>query len=270
MFKILDQLTATYKQLETASLEIQRQLENMPPGYLGTKKKKRGRKNYTEYYWYNHPFATPQREKYIRRTELDQAKKLAKKHYYTNLLKVISKQMDVIAFCMSELNPDALIDCYDQMSHEKSCLIKPMFSSAEAYAQEWQAQEYPKYEEYKSSMEYKSPKGEMLRSKSELLLAKLFCEYDIPYHYEYPLPCNNGVVYRPDFFLLNKRTREEYYWEHLGGMDSESYRSKSLKKLEIYAENGIILGKNLILTFETSTATYDEAYMRTLIKEYLL
>ena len=73
----------------------------------------------------------------------------------------------------------------------------------------------------------------------------------IPYHYEVPVKISKEVTLHPDFFCLNKRTRQEFYWEHCGKMDDPDYSQKLVNRLAIYAQKDIIVGKNLILTMET-------------------
>ncbi len=76
-------------------------------------------------------------------------------------------------------------------------------------------------------------------------------------------------VLHPDFFVLNKRTRKAYFWEHLGMMDSPSYCIDNVRKLQDYANAGYLQGKNFIVTFETSKTPLETKYIDALIKEYL-
>ena len=73
----------------------------------------------------------------------------------------------------------------------------------------------------------------------------------IPYHYEVPVKINSSITFHPDFFCLNKRTRQEFYWEHCGKMDDPEYSGDLVRRLTLYAQKNIIPGKNLILTMET-------------------
>ena len=67
---------------------------------------------------------------------------------------------------------------------------------------------------------------------------------NIPYKYEAPIQLKGyGTVY-PDFTLLNVRTREIYYWEHLGMMDNQEYIQKTFVKINTFVINGIFPGKN--------------------------
>ena len=74
----------------------------------------------------------------------------------------------------------------------------------------------------------------------------------------------------PDFKVLNKRTRREYYWEHLGMMDDEEYAAHAMQKIETYAGNGILPGKNLILTHETSQRPLNVKTVQKLIDAFLI
>ena len=62
---------------------------------------------------------------------------------------------------------------------------------------------------------------------------------------------------------------KSYYWEHFGMMDKEDYSLSAKKRLEQYATNDIILGKDLIITFETSVSPLSTWYVDILIDEYL-
>ena len=85
----------------------------------------------------------------------------------------------------------------------------------------------------------------------------------IPYRYEFPVKVKGyGIVY-PDFLLLNKRTREEYLLEHFGMIDKPDYANKATRKIHLYANSGYVVGKNLLLSWETSDIPMD---MRTVEK----
>ena len=94
-------------------------------------------------------------------------------------------------------------------------------------------------------------KEEKVRSKSEVIIANMLNTKGIPYHYEFPVKINSSLTIYPDFLCLNKRTRQEFYWEHCGMMDDSGYSRELVKRLALYAQKNIIPGKNLILTMET-------------------
>ena len=90
----------------------------------------------------------------------------------------------------------------------------------------------------------------------------------VPYRYEYPLQLNGyGTIY-PDFCILNKTTRQEYYWEHLGMMDKPEYCTAAIKKIETLMKNGFWQGEKLILTYETSDKPLDTNLLAGIVRKY--
>ena len=57
--------------------------------------------------------------------------------------------------------------------------------------------------------------------------------------------------------ILNVGTRKVIYLEHLGMMDDYEYMMLAMKKIENYEKNGYLLGKDLVLTHETSQRPLD-------------
>ena len=74
----------------------------------------------------------------------------------------------------------------------------------------------------------------------------------------------------PDFIVLNKRTRKQYYWEHFGKISDEDYVNKQQIKLEQYARNNIFPGDGLLVSFESKERSLSTEYVDLMIKKYLL
>lgn len=117
---------------------------------------------------------------------------------------------------------------------------------------------------------YTTANGEKVRSKSEVIIADRLKLQEIPYHYEYMKIIDSEKFWFPDFKVINKRTGVEYYWEHFGRMDNPEYCEKTMSKLEKYSENGIYMGKNLIVTMETSNHVLNTQYVDEMIRQYLI
>ena len=100
--------------------------------------------------------------------------------------------------------------------------------------------------------------GELVRSKNEGITADLLYFAGIPYSYEAPLQLlDHGCprVLHPDFTLyLQQKT---IYMEILGQMDQPEYAAHWLRRRTLYAQNGILLGKNLICFSCTSSNEFD-------------
>lgn len=116
--------------------------------------------------------------------------------------------------------------------------------------------------------DYVTKNGEKVCSKSELMIANALQENGIPYHYERPLHLQTGTIH-PDFLCLNKRTHEEFIWEHFGMMDDPDYASKAVVRLKWYKNQNYILGKQLVITFETKNEHLGSGDINQIIKTYL-
>ncbi|MCT7554957.1 ATP-dependent DNA helicase [Aliarcobacter butzleri] len=92
----------------------------------------------------------------------------------------------------------------------------------------------------------------MVRSKSEVIIANMLTERNIPFWYEKPLFASDGSFYLPDFTIM--LNGEEYYLEHIGRLDIPSYREHWEKKSVWYDK--YFKGK-LLTTYESSTLSKD-------------
>jgi ATP-dependent DNA helicase RecQ len=83
-------------------------------------------------------------------------------------------------------------------------------------------------DKFQSDRIYQTVSGEMVRSKSEVIIADLLAKDGISFEYEKDLEAD-GIGFLPDFTLLVNG--KEYYWEHLGRLDLEQYRQNwAIKK----------------------------------------
>ena len=69
---------------------------------------------------------------------------------------------------------------------------------------------------------------------------------------------------------IRRKGREVVYLEHLGMMDDVQYVEKWLYKQNAYEKNGIILGVNLFITYETGKKPLDTKGLDILIKQRFL
>jgi hypothetical protein len=92
----------------------------------------------------------------------------------------------------------------------------------------------------------------------------------IEYKYECPISLSGyGTVY-PDFTILSMKLNRVIYWEHEGRMDDPKYVEKAVRKIDSYTKNGIIPGKQLILTYETSTYALSDNTIKELIRQFII
>ncbi|SIQ53174.1 ATP-dependent exoDNAse (exonuclease V), alpha subunit, helicase superfamily I [Pontibacter lucknowensis] len=92
----------------------------------------------------------------------------------------------------------------------------------------------------------------MVRSKSEVIIANMLTERNIPFRYEKPLFAPDGSFYLPDFTVMVRG--EEYYLEHVGRLDLPKYKAHWEEKERWY--NKHFPGK-LLTTYEGGTLSND-------------
>jgi len=106
---------------------------------------------------------------------------------------------------------------------------------------------------FEDRLVHKTVRGELVRSKSEVIIANALHYHGLDYVYE-PELVLEGKVKRPDFKVVDDDTGEEWYWEHCGMMDDPKYRKRWEDKKAFYKKNGIEEGKNLIVTYDENGA----------------
>jgi thymidylate kinase len=88
---------------------------------------------------------------------------------------------------------------------------------------------------YEAGRIHKALTGDMVRSKSEVIIANMLHEREISFYYEKPLIAKDGSMYLPDFTLVIRG--EEYYWEHLGMLDKPEYQRHWEEKQSWYEQH---------------------------------
>lgn len=259
-----EQLKEKVKEMDKLILKAEKSLKKAPEGRLVLSKSN----GVTQYY---HKTESGQKKgKYISCKNRRLISALAQKDYDLRFLKEIEEQKKQICRAM-ELLPDTEgKDIYSELSETRKALVTPYILTDEQYIEQWMDVQYMGKEFADDVPVIMTERGERVRSKSEKILADKLFSMGIPYRYEYPVKLKRyGTVY-PDFTLLNVRERKEIYMEHFGMMDNPEYSEKAVQKLEDYARNGIYMGKNLLVTFETLHKPLDMKIVEKMLKEFIL
>lgn len=122
---------------------------------------------------------------------------------------------------------------------------------------------------------HRTARGEMVRSKSEVIIANALAAKGVDYAYERPLTIE-GVTKYPDFTIEDMESGQTVYWEHCGMLHVPSYRRRWEEKLEWYRRHGIGARENddgpegtLIVTRDEANGSIDSAGIAALITEVL-
>ena len=115
--------------------------------------------------------------------------------------------------------------------------------------------------------------GEVVRSKSELIIFDLLVKYGVPFRYDCALELTdlNGLetVRYPDFTIL-LADGSLLYWEHLGMLSDERYLSGVMAKLALYHKNGLTVGDELILTSDAADGSINVEAIAKIIESQIL
>lgn len=261
MEQFKEQLEKRKHFLTKLKIAKEKALKNVPEGLL--------RINQTENKTYYYLRTDPKdfQGKYIRKKDTDLARKLAQKDYDEKILRSIEKEIKAIEKYIINCPNIYAEQIYKNLHAERQKLIRPIAEPIEEYIRNWENKEYQGKGFEENIPEIYTSKGERVRSKSEVIIADLLNKEQIPYRYECPIQLKGwGIVY-PDFTALN--VRKEIYWEHFGMMDDPEYAEKAIDKITRYAENGIIQGCNIILTFETKRNPISSKQIKQMIQQFL-
>lgn len=202
--------------------------------------------------YYNRKSSKDIMGEYLSKKDGKLKEQLAQRKYIETILKNISDEINKLKKIKKMRLKDSITDTYLVMNPGVKRLINPIAVDDETYIKMWESIPYEGLGfSDDDTTEFFSYKGERMRSKSELAIADLLLQNNIPYKYECPIFRRNGEKLYPDFTILDVSKRRNIYWEHLGKMGDMAYVSKNLWKLEEYKKVGIYLGVNLFVTTES-------------------
>lgn len=196
--------------------------------------------------------------KYLSKKEDEKLLKgLAQKAYALRIVQVADSQIKGIEDLLKSYNEHCIEDVYEQMPEELKKFITPYALPVKEIVKKWQSEEYLTKPDSSKDVTYKTDKGDLVRSKSEVIIANKLFAKKIPYRYECMLELKDGHVVYPDFTIMNPSTGQVIIWEHFGMMDNPEYFNKFVRKYNTYLLNGYGYGGNLICTFESSSIQFD-------------
>lgn len=245
------QLDREEQELRTLLKRVRQELSHAPQGSLSIAQ--RGART-----WYRHRVpGAPARVIYIKHDNKALICRLAQKRYDTLLCAAIEHELSQLRKG-KRLTFQNLGDIYNELPDLYKPFVEPHVLPNELFIKQW-LQEYQQ-----------TSSGEPFKSKSENLHHLIFNEIGAPHVYEPALYLEGYGTIRPDFVVLNVRTRQTFYHEHFGMMDHPDYCAKALAKLNDLHRNGYYEGENLLITMESSEHPMDPYEVAKLFRHYLL
>ena len=231
------------KELESCISVRQKSLKNAPPGNLKISRKK----NSYQYYDRSGYDTTGT---YLRKKNLPRILSLAQKKYDSDFIKAAEAELSSIEDFLNSYSPQTDL-LYDKYPAELTSKLNLSCIPDELYIKYWLYEMSLRKAEEIKDQSHITFNGEIVRSKSEELIANTLFKMKIPYVYEHEVVLFNKKRIHPDFTILDIKRRRTIYYEHFGKMHDPEYVNYNLSRLSDMARSGIVTGKNLIITMET-------------------
>lgn len=211
---------------------------------------------------------------YIDRKNEKLARQLAQKGYYTKVKPLLVEQLQILETFDIAYNAEKLDGIYDMLTEERKQLIIPIRISVKEKIRKWQNESYEPCQKYPENLKYETDNGELVRSKSEVIIANTLAKYSehLLYKYERTLEITisgRTQVIHPDFTIINIHTGKITYWEHAGRMDDAKYADDFVRKMNIYTENGLFQGDEVIVTYESMNCPLNIHNVKMIAKKLL-
>jgi len=249
------------KQLEKRIAADMAKSPEMPKGRI----KVRNIRGYDQVFFYEEETG---KEYFVPQKKWETVRPMIQMNYEEKLFRKAKELRQVLERFLQKYDETALIGIYDGMSPGRRKLITPLVLSDQQAIEKWRLEHPGDQNEVPKAETYETQRGELVRSKSEKILADLFNSMDIPYVYETRLRLKNKEIY-PDFMLFNVKTRKSVYWEHFGRLDKPDYAIKNYIRINDYERSGYLLGEDVFFSMELEGRSLDVKLVRQKLEKWL-
>ncbi len=207
--------------------------------------------------------------RYLGSGEMHIAAKLAEKVFARKRLSAVNAELKSINAFLENYDPEHLNSIVSKINPGVLKLLEPVSDIDYILDSSWKNPVNQHFSMFSEHLKLKTQKGDLVRSKSELMIADTLFILKLLYQYEKALHLSCGKTFYPDFTIIGC-DNNVYYWEHVGRLDDPEYLANFIKKMYYYSLDGIIPGKNLILTFENSEYPLSPTLINQMAEYYLL
>jgi len=245
------------KQLEEQINSLHSQIESLPDGKIICTPNGNG------YKWYH---SDGHKSVYIPKSERNFAEQLAIKKYLQQIEKDCIQEKTAIDFYLRHHSPSKAEDLLlNKPGYQE--LLYPYFKSQSQMIEDWINSSFEQNPKYLENKIHKTSSGNMVRSKSEVLIDMVLYTHKIPFRYECELQIGSYKIY-PDFTIMHPMTGKIIYWEHFGKMDDPKYSRNVGERIQTYINNGIIPSIDLITTYESMSHPLSIDEVEKIVREY--
>lgn len=198
------------------------------------------------------------KRRYIKGKKLKEVQKIIQKNYELKLNKHLLKMECKLENFLKEYRINDIQGLYENTVEGRRLMLTPLIEPDDAFIERWMNDHPGEQNQYYGVGNYKTQRGEYVRSKSEKIIADMLYANKIPYQYEALLELNGKNIY-PDFTILDLKDRTTKYWEHFGIVSDIDYATKNFLRLAEYEACGLELGKDILISQEAENMPLDIA-----------
>ena len=245
-----DILTERYSILSKTVNRLEKEYACFPDGRVSV----RHRKNIAYYY-----YVGADCDKYLGKDNIGLIKQLVQKAYISDVIRSAADELKLLDRFLKAYKTDPE-NVYDNLPEPRKKYSSPVIF-ADRNVIDWVNSPYVKKPIVNG---FRTLKGDIVRSKSELIIADRLWLNGIPYKYECPIMINGQIIH-PDFTILRRSDNKILYLEHCGMVDKPEYAESMVNRINDYNKEGITLGDRLFLSMETSATPLDVTAIDNLI-----
>ena len=225
-----ERINKRISQMKITIDKAEEKMKKLPEGRVNIKK-------HGEFIYY-YQFKKGQKERLIKKSESKLLEDMLQTRYLKKVVKAAKEEV------------------YESLPEERRVGVKPIVPTDEQFRERWESQTYPVKPVKEGMPVFKTLKGDLVKSKSEVLIADRLFANGIPYKYECPINVG-GIIFHPDFTILRMSDRKILYLEHCGKVGDAEYAEDMVSRANRYSLAGIMQGDSLFFTFETSKTPLD-------------
>lgn len=188
------------------------------------------------------------------------------------MLKCVAKQCELLKSAENirlDKFRNERLEILHHISLAKQGLIRTYEMTDEEYVENWMQENSGGKNSIEITNGFDTERGDVVRSKSEKIIADKLFYCNIIYQYEPLIRLHDGTIVFPDFAMLNIRTRKTIYLEHFGMMDNPEYCKRAIEKMEIYERNELFTCRDVVYTFESSNKAININSIENIINRFL-
>lgn len=119
--------------------------------------------------------------KYLKKDEIETARLYIQNAYSKDVLDAVEQRINEIKKTIANLPSTDIGACYDRLPTAKKLLIEPFILTDDQFLEQWYAQHLGNQNKFPYEFKYETENGEVVRSKTEKLIADKFLLNKIPY-----------------------------------------------------------------------------------------